>query len=255
MGIYELAAMTWEEVAGLAPSRTVAVLPVGATEAHGPHLPVAADVIIAEAMARAGAERLSAGGYEVLILPSLCYTPVPFAAGFAGSIGISEGTLRATVSEIANALGACGVCCLALANAHLDPAHVNALRSAVADSAGSLAGRPPVVAFADITRRNLASRLSEEFRSGACHAGQYETSILLACRPDVVREGKRAGLGRVANSLTTAMREGKTTFAEAGGTAAYFGDPASASAAEGVATISVLGELLADSVLTSLAAQ
>ena len=50
--------MTWEEVHRLDRDRTLAILPVGATEAHGPHLPLSTDVLISEAMARAGAELL-----------------------------------------------------------------------------------------------------------------------------------------------------------------------------------------------------
>ncbi len=50
-----LAAMTWEEARDAAGAASVAILPVGATEAHGPHLPLETDVIIAGAMARSGA--------------------------------------------------------------------------------------------------------------------------------------------------------------------------------------------------------
>ena len=54
--------MTWEEARDAAGPGSVAILPVGAIEAHGPHLPLETDVIIAQAMARAGAERLAARG-------------------------------------------------------------------------------------------------------------------------------------------------------------------------------------------------
>ncbi len=49
----------------------VAILPVGALEAHGPHLPVGTDLVIAEAMARAAARRLDAEGFAVALLPAL----------------------------------------------------------------------------------------------------------------------------------------------------------------------------------------
>ena len=74
----ELAELTWEEVRDLERARTVAILPVGALEAHGPHLPLATDVIIARAMARAGAERLAARGIGAVLLPPLPYTAAPF---------------------------------------------------------------------------------------------------------------------------------------------------------------------------------
>ncbi|HSE68554.1 MAG TPA: creatininase family protein, partial [Gemmatimonadales bacterium] len=51
--VRELAAMTWEEVRDLGGQGLVAILPAGAVEAHGPHLPLDTDVVIASAMARA----------------------------------------------------------------------------------------------------------------------------------------------------------------------------------------------------------
>ena len=48
--------MTWKEVEALDREKCVAILPVGAVEAHGPHLPIVTDVIIATAMAEAAAE-------------------------------------------------------------------------------------------------------------------------------------------------------------------------------------------------------
>ena len=85
MTVCWLQAATYEEVAALDRRRAVAVVPLGATEAHGPHLPLSTDVIIVEAMARAGAERLSQQGATVLVLPTVALTPAPFAAAFAGT--------------------------------------------------------------------------------------------------------------------------------------------------------------------------
>ena len=62
--VQPLAAMTWEEARDAAGPGSVAILPVGAIEAHGPHLPLETDVIIAQAMARTGAARLAARGCE-----------------------------------------------------------------------------------------------------------------------------------------------------------------------------------------------
>jgi creatinine amidohydrolase len=95
-------------------------------------------------------------------------------------------------------------------------------------------------------------RLTEEFQSGACHAGRYEGSIVMAERADLVRESVRRGLPANPASLSTAIREGKRTFEEAGGARAYFGWPADATAEEGRATIAALGAILADAVLDAL---
>jgi len=247
--ILSLAESTWRDVAALDARRTVAILPTGATEAHGPHLPLATDVIIADAMVRDGAGRLVLAGYDVVILPALPYTAANFAAGFAGTISISPDTETALIIDIGRSLVRHGLRTLAIANAHLDPGHLAALGSAATrlESEHGL-----TVIFPNITRRPWALRLGTEFLSGACHAGCFEGSVVLAERPDLVREAIRSGLPDNAASLSVAIRSGKQSFEEAGGPDAYFGAPAAASAKEGRATVSSLGAILAEAVLTRL---
>jgi creatinine amidohydrolase len=248
MGRRHLAELSWESFDRLDRRRLVALLPVGATEAHGPHLPLSTDVLIAEAMARAAAERLGAEGVQAVLLPPLAYSPAPFAAGFAGTISVRPATFTALVADIGLALHAQGVNCVGIANAHLDPDHLAALAEAVA----TLSEAGLAIAFPDLTRRRVAERLTDEFRSGACHAGQYETSIILAERPDLVDDATRATLAAVPHSLSAAIRDGHRTFEEVGGDRAYFGDPAAATAAEGERTIAELGRILAEAVHDAL---
>ena len=247
-----LAAMTWEEARDAGGRRAVAILPVGALEAHGPHLPLETDVIIAGAMARAGAARLARRGVPVVVLPPLTYTAAAYAQGFAGTISLRPETVTATVLDIAGGLARHGFGVLALANAHLDPAHLASLDAAVA------AVRRDVglaVAFPNLAARPWALRLSDEFRSGACHAGQFETSVVLAERPELVRDPVRAELPANPASLSRAIREGKRTFEEAGGDRAYFGFPAQATADEGRATVETLGAILEEAVQAELDAK
>lgn len=249
MPVRELGTMTWEEAHELAASEPIAVLPVGAIEAHGPHLPVDTDVIIAAAMARAGAELLAERDLEVLILPPLAYTPAPFACDFPGTYSIRPQTMSALLVDLARSAASQGVCALAIANAHLDPTHLRSLH----DAGDEVRDEGDVLwVFPDITRRPWGARLTDEFRSGACHAGRYETSIVLAERPERVRDARRRELAPVPHSLSDAYRDGKRTFGAAGGADAYFGDPAAATAAEGELTIRELGGILADAVLEAL---
>ena len=179
------------------------------------------------------------------MLPPLTYTAAAFAAGFAGTLSLRPETVTATVVDIAAGLARHGFGLLALANAHLDPAHLASL-----DAAVSAIRRDPglAVAFPNIATKPWALRLGEEFKSGACHAGQYETSIVLAERPELVRESTRSALAPNPVSLSRAIRDGKRTFEEAGGTRAYFGYPAQATAEEGRATIEVLGAILDEAI-------
>ena len=92
--------MTWPAFKALARDRAVAVLPLGAIEAHGPHLPLGTDIFIAEAMARAGAERLAEHGFEAVILPALPVAPAPFAASFEGTLDTSADAATAVITGI-----------------------------------------------------------------------------------------------------------------------------------------------------------
>ncbi len=112
-------------------------------------------------------------------------------------------------------------------------------------------GLLPIV-FPDLTRKPWGSRLGDEFRSGACHAGQFESSIVLSERPAAVREALRRALAPNPRSLSDAIRAGKQTFEQAGGPRAYFGDPAAASADEGSRLVETLGAILEEAVIAAL---
>lgn len=241
--------MTWVEVSDLDLDRAVALLPLGAVEAHGPHLPVSTDRIIAQAMVEAGAHLLAEQGRVPIILPPIDYTAAGFAADFVGTVSIRPETARALLVDIAAALARWRVPFLALANAHLDPSHLGAIYAAVEQIRG--VGEPTVI-FPDVTRKPWALRLTEEFKSGACHAGRYEGSVVMARRPDLVRNEVRRQLPENPRSLSVAIRDGIDSFASAGGPDAYFGDPAAATQEEGDATVHVLGEILAEAVLAKI---
>jgi creatinine amidohydrolase len=227
-----LAHNTWPQIkSALANGRpVVAILPCGATEAHGRHLPLNTDNIISEGMANYALPALDEAGIEGLVLPTIAYAPADYAAGFAGTISVSATAAKAVILDVARALKAQGFACLAIANSHFDPANVAMLREA-ADEIRAL-GLP--VAFADFTRRNLAQTLTDEFKSGACHAGQFETSLVMASRPELVDEGERDASSDNPSSLTAAFAKGAKTFEQAGGPEAYFGYPRKASTEEGV---------------------
>jgi creatinine amidohydrolase len=249
MPVRDLAQLTWQEVGATDRERTAAILPIGALEAHGPHLPLATDVLIAEAMARAGAEKLSVRGMDVLLLPSLAYAPAPFAADFPGTVSLDAAALTGQIVGIAESLARHDFDLLALANAHLDPAHLGALHAAVSQIKQDGHIR---VAYPDITQRPWASRLTAEFKSGACHAGRYETSIIMALRPEWVHEELRAKLPPNARSLSAAIAAGQKSFVEAGGPRAYFGSPGEATIEEGRSTIAHLGAIMEEAVMLEM---
>jgi len=249
MPVHELAQLTWEEVRDLDRASTLVILPVGAIEAHGPHLPLDTDVVIATAMARAGARRLAARRHVVLILPALAYTAASFASAFHGTLSISGITVTAVIVDLARSLSEQGFRLLAIANAHLDPEHLTALSEAV--KLGRADRLLPII-FPDLTRRPWGSRLGDEFKSGACHPGQFESSIVLSEQPTFVRDTIRRTLTPNPRSLSEAIKTGKRTFEQAGGPRAYFGDPAAATPEEGSHLVEALGSILEDAVIEAI---
>ena len=76
------------------------LVPVGSIEPHGPHLPLATDVIIANAVTRAAAERLDETGVKVLVAPSVNYGASGEHEGFPGTVSIGHEALLLLLTEL-----------------------------------------------------------------------------------------------------------------------------------------------------------
>lgn len=224
----------------------VALVPVGSTEPHGPHLALATDVVISDAACARAVAELAARGLAAVIAPPIGYGVTDCATGFAGAVSVPAAALTAFARGVADGLLAAGCAHVCLVNNHLEPAHDAAIRAAADGAAGRISVACP------LTRR-WARTLTPEFKSGACHAGQYETSIVLAADPALVDEPARAALPAVPISLSDGLRAGKPTFAAMGMTRAYAGDPAAATAAEGDATLALLAAMIVGEVTDALA--
>jgi creatinine amidohydrolase len=205
----------------------VHLLPLGATEPHGPHAPLATDTIISVGICRRAAERLR-GEVDVFVLPAVPYGVTRYGADFPGAVSIGEETLRSLVTEIAANFER-----IVLVNSHLEPEQVWTLRAT---------GLP----LLDITRRANAERLTEEFQAGAGHAGRYETSLVLAERPDLVDQERMRTLEANMVDMPTAIRSGQKSFVAMGMDQAYAGAPAEATAEEGEQTFEALADMLVE---------
>lgn len=245
-----LAEMTWPEVAALAQRTSVALIPTGATEAHGPHLPLETDVIIAQGSCRRAAELLAAEGIECVIAPPFYYGVTNFGMPFAGTMTIPAETLTQLVTAVCRSLAQHGFDRIVFSNHHLEPAHFAAIEEGARQIAGANVAR---VAVPDVRDERWAKTLTDEFRAGARHAGSYETSLVMAAYPDLVREEKRRELAPVWIDLPGRIRQGARTFKEAGSEHAYFGDPARASVSEGEMIFAALAQMLATTVKELLA--
>lgn len=237
--------MTWTEVDEALKDRPVALLPVGSVEAHGPHLPLDTDTLIATEVARRGAKKLAAQSIRALILPPVVFTVADFGADFAGTLSLPAETAKALLRDVCVA-AAKRFRCVALVNIHHEPAHMECARKAVEEATAAGAS----VCLIDFTRKRWAQMLGEAFLKGD-HAGAWETSLVMAAAPERVRERERISLAP-ADGLMPALKRGAKTFLEAGGEDAYFGDPTAASSEEGESTYEVLGKVLSVTVMEQL---
>ncbi|GLZ42959.1 creatininase family protein [Actinokineospora sp. NBRC 105648] len=229
---------------------TVLLLPVGAVEPHGPHAPLGTDPIISDGMCARVAERLRDDPeVRVLILPAVPYGVTEFGAAFPGAVGVRPSTVHSMVVDIAESLHAQGFAHTMVVNNHFEPAHVNALREAVR----TLADRGVRTGYLDLVRRKAAARLTEEFQSGSCHAGRYETSLVLADRPELVDTGIMVGLPALTVDMPGEMAAGHADFPAMGMDRAYCGAPAEATATEGEQTFGTLTDLLVEAVRAQVA--
>jgi creatinine amidohydrolase len=232
----DFASLAYPDVEGLLKEgpAPVLLLPLGAVEPHGPHAPLATDLIISLGVCRRAARRLQADpAVRAFVLPWLPYGVTRYAAAFAGAISIGEATLRALVTEIRASLADQGFDRLVLVNSHFEPEHLQTLRET---------GIP----LFDPTRRASAQRLTEEFRSGSCHAGRYETSLVLVDEPATVHRDRMDALQSRMVDMPAAIAAGRTDFLAMGMDAAYCGSPAEASAAQGEETFETLTDMLVE---------
>lgn len=243
----DLAKHTWPEAAELLGPDTIALVPIGSTEPHGPHLPLDTDVTIADAQARRAAARLEEGGLRTVLLPAIPYGVTRWTSGFAGTIGLRPGTLWALLEDVVASLEEQGVRRVVFCNGHLEPEHIQVLRGVPLDHQAQDAETAEVL-FPDNTRRRWAATLGEEFASGECHAGRYESSIILAADPDSVRNQTREELPPVEIGLIERIQEGARNFKECGADEAYCGAPAEATADEGAELVEALATMVVETV-------
>jgi creatinine amidohydrolase len=180
------------------------------------------------------------------VLPPVAFSVAEFGADFAGTLSISPETSVALLKDICAAAGK-RFRAVAFVNIHLEPAHVECVRKAAEEAKKAGVN----VCYADITKKRWVETLGEAFKEGD-HAGAFETSLMMAAAPALVRDHERISLPPIEGGLVAAIKKGAKTFVEAGGEDAYFGDPTAASAEEGEALFEALAEILSLSVREAL---
>jgi mycofactocin system creatininase family protein len=214
-----LGAKAWPEV----PDGGLLAVPLGATEQHGPHLPLDTDTRIAVALA----EGLVSRRADVLIAPALPYGSSGEHAAFAGTLSIGQQALELVLVELVrSAWFAAGVVLVCWHGGNAEPLE-------------------RATALLDRERRRILPWLPT-IRGGDAHAGRTETSLMLALAPEAVRR-RRAKPGNTHPLPTIAAdlrREGVRAVSPNG----VLGDPAGAAAEEGRRLLDTLVDDLASAV-------
>ncbi|MFS0734711.1 creatininase family protein [Microbacterium sp. 1P10UB] len=172
--------LAWPEVEAAVAERPFALLPFGAVEEHGPHLPLGTDVFAADALAGLISERAG-----LLELPTMPYGQVWSLEHFDGSLSVSDDTLIHLVTDVARGLERVGVRGLVLLSAHLGNAAALKKATRALEESGGL----PAIALTYPGLSAVAGEVREspESHPSIMHADELETSIMLALDPHRVR--------------------------------------------------------------------
>ena len=111
-------------------SRAVVLLPLGAVEQHGPHLPLLVDWLGSEELARRVAPHLRRAGYRPVLAPAIPYGVSALAERWSGTVSLSVDTLRRLVVDVIRSLARHGFRRFVLANYQADPGHLVAMARA-----------------------------------------------------------------------------------------------------------------------------
>jgi creatinine amidohydrolase len=214
--------LAWPDVPTAVRRRPVALLPLGAIEAHGAHLSVGADWFAADGLA----DRLALRA-DLLLMPAIPYGQVWSLERFPGSLSLHDRTLIAVIVDLARGLRASGIAGLVLLSAHLGNAA--AMRAAMRELSEDPA--MPAISLTYPGLAEVAHEVADTPRShpAIMHADELETSILLALAPEHV------DLDRAAPDYPSYPADFEVApvrwdeISETG----VFGDPTAASAAKG----------------------
>jgi creatinine amidohydrolase len=176
-----LAEWTREDAAEYA-ARTVVVLPIGALEQHGPHLPLATDALLAEHIAQAAADGLA----DVVVAPAFSYGCSHHHLPFGGTASLRSTTLLAGLADLVESLLVSGFAGVFLLNGHGGNGEIVQLvaRDVGVERQAYLAAG----SYFQIAAERLAAAGATELGELPGHAGAFETSLMLAAFPRLVRQ-------------------------------------------------------------------
>jgi creatinine amidohydrolase len=236
---WHLAELTYHDLRDRPPFE-VAVLPFGATEPHNLHLPYATDTIQAEVVADGACARAHGRGARVVLLPAIPYGTETNMARFPLAMNLDPTTVLGVLTDLLGSLGRSGVGKCVILNGHGGNDFKWMLRQ--------LYGKVGVHLFVCNWYKMGTDRHAAIFREPEDHAGELETSMILAHRPDLA-DLARADAGARAPTRFEAVNRGWVEITRPWHlltTNSGAGDPAAATAEKGHALTELVVGRLAD---------
>jgi creatinine amidohydrolase len=176
-----LSEMTWQEVAEELEHTDLILIPVGSTEEHGPHLPLATDTIQGEEVSKRVVARLMTEGIRAVAGPTIPFGVSLHLMGFSGTVTLTPAKLQTLIKEICDSLIKHGFRRFVLFNAHFH--NVGALYCA----AQEISQRPGVQAVVVNWAPAMKQQYPHLLKSGrGGHGGEGETACVLASIPQLV---------------------------------------------------------------------
>lgn len=191
MALYRLRELNRDQARALV-DRSLVLLPVGATEQHGPHLPLGTDSILVERVAEEAAQLLEAER-PVVLAPTLPYGSSHHHVTYGGTASASTEHFYGLVSDLCETLGGSGFRRVFLLNGH---GGNHELLELVARDAALRHGLTCAAAsYWQVADARLREAGALEQGNLPGHAGAFETSMMLAVRPELVGEPPRREVG------------------------------------------------------------
>ena len=188
------------DFATLDPARTIALLPVGAVEQHGPHLPLGTDTMIADGIVARTLDVVD-GDITVLVLPTQSIGDSLEHADFPGTLSHMAETLIASWLELGRSVHAAGLRKMMIFNAHGgQPQIVDIVAKRLRVELDMLVGRATYFSFG--CPDGLID--PDEFAFGI-HGGDLETSMMLHLHPDLVRRDNMADFENRMRTIAPTM--------------------------------------------------
>ena len=241
--------LTTRDFAALDPSTTVAVLPLGATEQHGPHLPLSVDSTLVDGIVDAALPLLP-DALQVLFLPTQHIGLSPEHSNFPGTLTLSSETLIRLWKDIGAGVVRAGLKKMVLFNAH--GGHVGAMDIVARELRVSHGLIVYGVSWFNLPLGEAGRQFSADEHRFGVHAGEIETSMMLALMPDSVRMSEARDFSSASRDRSIAYpilgngRSAKLGWAmEDYNRAGAAGNAAQATASRGAAVISAAATQLA----------